>query len=66
MNKYTDEVSIVQHFLAFYLERCGTARRADYTCYLMKFNAKLTPNSSKDYLEVGGDGGELGATCLSP
>ena len=32
--------------------------------YITKFNAKLTPNSSRDCL--GGDGGLLGATCLSP
>ena len=32
--------------------------------YIMNFNAKLTPNSSRDYL--GGDGGLLGATRLSP
>ena len=30
----------------------------------MKFNAELTPNSSRDYL--GGGGGLLGATCLAP
>ena len=32
--------------------------------YIMKFNAELTPNSSRDYL--GGVGGLLGATCLAP
>ena len=32
--------------------------------YLMKFNAELTPNSSRDYL--GGVGGLLGVTCLAP
>ena len=32
--------------------------------YIVKFNVKPTPNSSRDYL--GGDGGLLGATRLSP